>query len=191
MEGWERLVAWHRAQGSLFAEVLRPGRTAHELDAAEKHLGFPLDPQVRDLYAMTDGVDLAAVARQHGVIARLVPGVDFPGLAESLAWYDDFLAVQTADEEPGPPWQDSWFPVFPLGGGEAVVVDCAPGAGTLRHMLWVEWEAPEVGASLDEWLNLAVDRLEAVPMELYKGLVPRPLDPEIGESYFVRGRRPD
>ena len=187
MRGWDELMAWHREHGSLVPELLQPPVSRPRMSAAETELGFELHEDLHVLYALGDGVDVPAVASSHGAIAQIAPRIEFPGLAESSRRYrslDD--QAEASDVDDWPPWNRTWFPVFTIGGGEVLAVDCSSTSGDLVHVHWEEGLADVVAPDLDTWLARTSERLGQTDTEMFRGLTPRILNEDVTSAFFLQ-----
>ncbi|GAA5533967.1 SMI1/KNR4 family protein [Deinococcus aluminii] len=147
-------------------EDLRPGVRPAGLAEAERHLGQPLPPAVRDTYLACDG--------QLDVVPGVLLGLRWLPLDDVVREYATWLDL--AGEDTGldsrPPgavrpvtFSPGWLPFASDGGGNGLAVDLQPGpAGTAGQVITFgpdETTRLVLASSLPAFLGWVADQIEA------------------------------
>lgn len=157
------VLARHREIGSPLAALLRPGVRRERLTEVEAELGVSLPLDVVELFERADGADEAewSQRRRHQVPPYLAPGMPFPGLAESAEVTAELRRVAAEEEAIGAPpgmWDPTWFAVFPMLAGEAIVADCAD--ATIWYVWWEGGQCQQVARDLAAFLENCARHME-------------------------------
>lgn len=157
----ELVLARHRAIGSPLPTLLRPGVPVERLAKVESDLGVSLPLDVAELFEHTDGVDHAGWGQRYQVPPYLAPGMPFPGSAESVGVTIELRTIAAQEEALGAPlgmWDATWFAVFPMMAGEAIVADCAD--ATIWYVWWEGGQCHQVAPRLAAYLENCARHME-------------------------------
>jgi len=139
-QAWTRFAGWLAVNSPADRAALRAPATEEQVAALERHLGFPLHPEVRALLARHDGVpELRAgapgepFAVQAG--AFLPSGHRLNGVARIISEHRMFTEVFEEDAEDPEDWAEEpliahaemWVPIAHPNDGGLVFVDHCPG----------------------------------------------------------------
>lgn len=125
-QAWSRLAAALEDAGWPVCEALLPPAGERSFHEAQALIGVALHPQVRELYAVTAGVDEDWWSARYATPAHLVPTLGFPSVRRAGRLCRDLAAVAEEVEPGGGLWRRSWFAPFHLSTDE--VIDLESGA---------------------------------------------------------------
>lgn len=168
-EAFARLMDLHRGMGSPVPDFLNPPADEEALARVSRVFGYPLPPELVELYSITSGVDYERWHAEHGgVPAYLIPGWDFPSLPmawERTAYLGQVVAdLRKSDEFPSDYWRDDWLLVLTkmTTGDEHIVTAADEDPGTLWLLYWEATDVRPLPFGLAGLLDAGVERFEAL-----------------------------
>ncbi|WP_285736726.1 SMI1/KNR4 family protein [Kitasatospora phosalacinea] len=147
---WQRIDTWLSRHAPACTALLRPPADPADLAAAERVLGRPLPPELRESLGCHDG------ATGWTTLLPEQSPLGAAGIAEhwrtctDVAADNDGLAIRPWDDEPW--WHPQWLPWAETADGHAHVIDLRPGPARGR----LGWAGHSGGGDFtDSWPGLA------------------------------------